>query len=477
MMMDAFRKTKIIATLGPSSSSEEMIGRLMKAGVNVFRLNFSHGDHETHRKNAFLIRKLEQELQMHVAIMMDLQGPKIRIGTFEDGSANLKKGAKFQLDLNKEYGNSKRVMLPHPEILAALKVGTEVLLDDGKIKLRVEENTGTEVITEVLVDGIISNKKGLNIPNVILPITALTEKDKRDVELAEEITADWIAISFVQTAEDIRYARNFFSENIGVIAKIEKPSAVDHIDSILEVSDGVMVARGDLGVEMPYESIPGIQRMIINKARYHHKPVIVATQMLESMINCPVPTRAEISDVSCAVAEGADAVMLSAETASGKFPEEAALAMAKIAHRTELDQIDFFDSKYSNLTSIAESLAKTVKIEKINTIATFTETGRCAINVSNSRSNADIFAFTPDIKTARKLALVWGIKSILVDDIFSFSQMTQLVESELSERCQFQDNEKVAIIAGLPFRSPGHTNFMYVYDIKAKSETSAEEGE
>lgn len=459
------RKAKIVATLGPASSSEETIRLLAKSGVNVFRLNFSHGSHETHLKNAKLVRKIEEELGTYLAIMMDLQGPKLRIGMFEDGSVILQKGAKFSLDLNNEYGNSKRVCLPHPEIFSALKEGTELILDDGKIKLRIEQHNGSEIITEVIEEGVLSNKKGVNIPNIILPINALTDKDKKDIELAEEIDADWIAISFVQTEEDIKYAKTFLSGSIGVVAKIEKPSAVERIDQILQVTDAVMVARGDLGVELPYESIPGIQRMIINKARYYRKPVIVATQMLESMIKCHIPTRAEVSDVSCAVAEGADAVMLSAESASGDFPIESVSTMAKIIEQTEKDDLNFFPEEFENLTAMSESIKRTVAIDGIKAVAAFTESGRCAINVSNSRAKASIFAFTPNIKTARKLSLVWGITAILVDEVFNFSQMIQLVQTGLAKEYEAM-YDKVAIVAGLPFRASGQTNLIHIYKIE-----------
>lgn len=463
--MERSRKAKIVATLGPASSSEEMIRKLALAGVDVFRLNFSHGTRETHRQNATLIRRIEQEIDRPLAIMMDLQGPKIRIGVFEDGSVSLKQGAKFILDLERDYGNARRVCLPHPEIFNALKAGGELLLDDGRIKLRIMENNGKEIITEVVVGGILSNKKGVNIPNIILPITALTEKDKADVAIAEEIDADWVAISFVQSADDVSYAREFISPNTGLLAKIEKPSAVEGIDSILEVSDAIMVARGDLGVELPYETIPGIQRMLVNKARQHRKPVIIATQMLESMTSCHIPTRAEVSDVSCAVAEGADAVMLSAESASGDYPEESVKVMAKTVTKTEEDNLNFFDSKFENLTAFSESVAQTVEKEDIEIIAAFTETGRCAINVSNSRPKAKIVAFTPNPKTVRKLSMVWGIQAILVEEIFSFTQMIQIAQNTVQKYCDVEKGERIAIVAGLPFRTSGQTNLMHICTI------------
>ena len=367
--------------------------------------------------------------------------------------------------MEKEFGSARRVTLPHPEIFNALKEGTELLLDDGKIRLRIEENDGKEITTEVIDGGILSNKKGVNIPNIILPITALTDKDKKDVAIADEISADWVAVSFVQTADDVSYARSFVSPGTGVLAKIEKPSAVEGIDSILDASDAIMVARGDLGVELPYEAIPGIQRMLINKARQHRKPVVVATQMLESMISCHVPTRAEVSDVSCAIAEGADAVMLSAESASGNYPEEAVKTMAKTVKRAEDDGLNFFDRKFENLTAFSESISQTVSKEKIDFIAAFTETGRCAINVSNSRPGATIVAFTPNLKTLRKLSLVWGINAVLVDEIFSFSQMVQVTQKTLYDNFEVSNGTKVAIVAGIPFRASGQTNLMHVYTI------------
>jgi pyruvate kinase len=456
------RKTKIVATLGPTSSTPEIIKKLILTGVNVFRLNFSHGSDETHIKNARAIREIEKEMDIPLAIMMDLQGPKIRIGMFEDGSVSLKSGSKFSLDMEKEFGNIKRVCLPHPEIFNSLKADTILLLDDGKIKLNVINNNGRVIETEVLEGGMLLNRKGLNIPNIKLPIMALTEKDKKDIKLIDDIGADWIAISFVQTAEDISYARNYIDRDVGILAKIEKPLAVENIDSILKESDAIMVARGDLGVEFPYESIPMIQKNLIEKARESRKPVIVATQMLESMISCHVPTRAEVSDVAIAVAQGADAVMLSAESASGNYPEKAVKAMDVIVRQTESDGLTFYDKSQWNMTGMTRALSAIVEADDIRTIAAFTESGRCAINVSNSRTAANIVAFTPNVKTYRRLCLVWGIRGIIVDEIFSFSQMTQLVQRNLGKYCDIEDSEKIAIVAGIPFRASGQTNILHI---------------
>ena len=464
--MEQFRRTKIVATLGPASSSEEMIRKLAIAGVDVFRLNFSHGAHETHRQNASIIRKIEKEIGKPLAIMMDLQGPKIRIGVFEDGSILLKQGAKFILDMEKEFGNSKRVALPHPEIFEALREGTELLLDDGKIRLRIEDNDGSKIITEVVDGGVLLNKKGVNIPNAVLPIAALTEKDKGDVAIANEIDADWVAISFVQTAEDVRYARKFVSSDVGILAKIEKPSAVDGIDSILEVSDAIMVARGDLGVEMPYEAVPGIQKMLINKARQYKKPVVVATQMLESMISCHVPTRAEVSDVACAVAEAADAVMLSAESASGNFPEDAVKTTAKVALRTEMDGLSF-SQDFTNISTLAEGVRNAVINDNVKFVVVFTETGRSATDISNGRPGIPVVALTPNTKTLHKLSLVNGVKAFLVGDLFSVTQMVEMAQDVVTKNFSTKDSIKVAIVAGIPFRTSGSTNLLYIHAIEA----------
>ncbi len=465
--MEQSRKTKIVATLGPASSSREMIRKLAIAGADVFRLNFSHGTHDTHRQNALIIREIEQEIGKPLGIMMDLQGPKIRIGVFENGSVSLKRGTKFVLDMEKEFGNSKRVTLPHPEIFDALKEGTELLLDDGKIRLRIESNDGNKIITEVIDGGILSNKKGVNIPNAILPISALTEKDKNDVAIAGEIDADWVAISFVQTAEDVIYARKFVNAGVGILAKIEKPSAIEGIDAILSVADAIMVARGDLGVEMPCEAVPSLQKMLIDKARKHKKPVVVATQMLESMTSCHVPTRAEVSDVACAVAEGADAVGLSAESASGSFPEEAVKTMAKVALRAEADGLNFNQS-FDNISTFATVVKNAVINDEIKFVVVFTETGRSAIDISNGRPGLPVIALTPNVKTQHKLSLLWGIRAFLIDELFNFSQMIDVSKDVICKNFDVTDGAKVAIIAGSPFRTPENTNVMYIHDIQIK---------
>ncbi|MDR3031364.1 MAG: pyruvate kinase [Holosporales bacterium] len=457
------KKAKIIATLGPSSRDIDAIRKLAWSGVDVFRLNFSHGTHEIYKKTAANIRFVENEIEKPLAIMMDLQGPKLRIGVFEEGRVSLQKGEKFIFDLDRDIGNSKRVCLPHPEIFNSLKEGTDMLVDDGKVRFKVIENDGKKIEAEVIDGGVIANKKGVNIPNVVLPIPAITEKDKDDLKILNEIDADWVAISFIQNAEDILYARRFITNTAGILAKIEKPAAYKNLDSIIEVSDAVMVARGDLGVEVPFESIPRMQLQIIERARFYGKPVIVATQMLESMILNKVPTRAEVADVACAIAEEADAVMLSAESANGEFPEDAVKTMEKIVIQTEKDGLSFVNKNKIKPNDMAGSICEAINCSEVKIVAAFTESGRTALNVSRSRPNAYVIALTPSVKIARKLALAWGIYSIIVDEIFSFSQIVQVVQKKLGKI--LEEGDAVAIIAGIPFRISGATNLLHICKI------------
>jgi pyruvate kinase len=401
---------------------------------------------------------------------MDLQGPKLRIGCFDDGKISLTTGSRFVLDLCPDAGNSARVSLPHPEIFQALSNGTHIFLDDGKIKLAVLSNSGDSIETEVLEGGVLSNKKGVNVPGIVLPISALTEKDRTDLSIIDNITADWVAISFVQSAEDINYARSIIGPDFGIIAKIEKPVAIDNIDSILEVTDAVMVARGDLGVEIPFEAIPAAQIHITNRARYHRKPVIIATQMLESMIHCHVPTRAEVTDVAFAGGCGADAVMLSAESASGEYPVNAVETMLKITIQSEKNNLKFMEGDDNYLTAMSKAVKTAVETERIQTVIAFTETGRTAIEISNSRLNARIIAFTPNPKTVRRLHLVWGVTAFIIDEIFSFSQLRQISQDVLCEHFGTVSGDKVAIVAGMPFRSSGSTNILHIFEINSDPE-------
>jgi pyruvate kinase len=335
---DHGRRTKIIATLGPASCTDSVIRELVCAGVDIFRFNFSHGNYEFHQKNASIIRRLEREGGKTVAIMVDLQGPKIRIGAFKDGQILLHQGHKFVFDLENNLGTIERITLPHPEIFTSISAGTDMLLDDGKIRVRVVNSDECAIETEVIVGGKLSDRKGVNIPGALLPISSLTDKDLRDIEWIDGMTADYVAISFVQQATDIAHAKRLLNDNIKVVAKIEKPKAVENLDDIIAEADVVMVARGDLGVELPIETIPCVQRQIISRCKRYGKPVIVATQMMESMIQNPVPTRAEVSDVSTAVWQKADIVMLSAETASGKYPIEVVRTMDRIIRYSEQNE-------------------------------------------------------------------------------------------------------------------------------------------
>jgi pyruvate kinase len=441
-------RTSIIATIGPSSSNPELIKKLALAGCSIFRLNLSHNDHDFHKKCAMHIREIEESIELPLGILMDLQGPKLRIGCFDEGMISLAPKEKFTLLLVPISGNSSHVSLPHSEIFDTISSGDLIFLDDGKIKLVATNNDGEKIETEVVEGGILSDRKGVNIPGIILPLSALTEKDKFDLSIVKEITADWIAVSFVQSAEDVLHARSLISSDIGIIAKIEKPIAIENIDSILEVSDAVMIARGDLGIEVQFTSIPAIELEIIRKARYHKKPAIVATQMLESMIHCHIPTRAEVTDVAFAAGCGADAVMLSAESASGDYPVESVGTMYKIITQSEKDKLKFIECGDEVLTNFAKSVKSIVETEYVHMVVIFTDSCREAIEIANARINARMIAFTTNLKTLRKLLLIWGITPFLTDvDLKDLHQMRQIAQSILIERFGATSGEKVAIIA------------------------------
>jgi pyruvate kinase len=414
-----------------------------------------------------MIRKIEKESNETVAIIMDLQGPKIRIGVFENGHIYLRNGAKFVFDLEKDFGDAKRVPLPHPEVFSAILPGTDILLDDGKIKLKVMESNENRIETKVLIGGDLSNRKGVNIPNTFLPINSLTDKDLSDLKIANNVTADYVAVSFVQQAEDIIHARNLLSSDIKIIAKIEKPKAIENLDSIIEKADAIMVARGDLGVESPIEAIPSLQLKIVNKCREHKRPVIVATQILESMIQNPVPTRAEVSDIATAVYQGADAVMLSAETANGSYPIETVKVVDRVIRYIEQDDsLKTGTANYSDF-AISGMLSAATKTGDIGFIATFTESGRAALDVAASRPNSFIIAMTPNARTVKQMCLVWGTVATLIEEVYSFPQMVQIVQKYLPELFVLNQKEKVAIVAGIPFRRSGTTNVLHFCEVSA----------
>lgn len=467
--MKRSRNAKIIATLGPASSTRVRIEQLFKAGADVFRLNFSHGSHEDHKDRYDAIRDVEKELGRPIGIMMDLQGPKLRLGTFKDGSALLGAGRSFRLDLDKAPGDVTRAPLPHPEIFEVLQPGMTLLLDDGKMRLKVLDCGKDFAETEVLVDGTLSDRKGVNVPDAVLPLSALTEKDMADLKFGLSIGADWVALSFVQKADDIREARKIIGRKASIIAKLEKPSAIEDLEEIVQLSDAVMVARGDLGVELPPEDVPMLQKRIITTARQHGKPVIVATQMLDSMVTAPAPTRAEASDVATAIYDGSDAVMLSAETAAGDYPVETVEIMDRIIKRVEgdplytrmreSDRIIPEETENDAISAAARQVAETIKA---NAIVTYTTTGSTSYRVARERPETMILSLTPKVETARKLALCWGVHSVVTQDAADFSEMVKGAHKVAKAEKIAKRGDSLVVTAGVPFGTPGATNILRI---------------
>lgn len=463
------RKVKILATLGPASRDRETIARLLRAGADAFRVNMSHGDHETHRETIANVRAVEKDLMRPVAVLCDLQGPKLRVGTFEGGKAFIKDGAHFTLDRNPEPGNDERVCLPHPELFGVLEKGQRLLIDDGKLRLLVVRAEADSILCSAEVGGQISDRKGVNIPDAIVPVPALTDKDRRDLAFAIDQGADWIGLSFVQRPEDVAEARRLMGGHGALMAKIEKPAAVSSLDEIIELSDGIMVARGDLGVELLPEEVPPIQKHIIEKTRLCGKPVVVATQMLESMITSPSPTRAEVSDVANAVYDGADAVMLSAETAAGQWPVEAVTIMDRIATKVEADptyreRIHITETPPDATTADALSascatIADTLPIEGI---IIFTGSGGSARRVARERPAAPMLVLTPSPKTARRLSLLWGAHTVSTRDIGSFEEMIAKGKRMALRHGFGAAGSRLIALAGVPFGVPGSTNLLHV---------------
>ncbi|NVJ69211.1 MAG: pyruvate kinase [Alphaproteobacteria bacterium] len=463
------RKTRIVATLGPASSSYERIKKLFLTGVDVFRLNMSHGEHKDKEALVHTIRAVERELNHPIAILADLQGPKLRIGLFEEGKVTLKEGQPFKLDLLDQPGTDERVYLPHKEIFDALEVGTHILLDDGKIRLEVEAVEEGRARTRVIVGGVLSDRKGVNVPNAVLPLAALTEKDRRDLTFALQCGVDWIALSFVQRPADVAEAKKLVGKKAAVMAKIEKPAAVESLHEIIELADGVMVARGDLGVEEPLENVPGIQKQIVRAARQAGKPVVVATQMLESMIKSPVPTRAEVSDVATAVLDGADAVMLSAESAVGDYPIEAVQVMDRVASRVEHEPSYFMSGAEERnnpnattedaITAAARQVARTVKAKAI---VTFTTSGATALRAARERPDAPILTLTPKLAVARRLSIVWGLHTVKTKDVGAFEEMVGKAKRMALRAGLVQAGDRIVVTAGVPFGTPGATNVLHI---------------
>ena len=464
------RAAKIISTLGPSSTSPEIIASLFEAGADVFRLNFSHGTHEEHKERYDTIREIEKKFDRPIGIIADLQGPKIRVGNFADGKIELKNGAKLILDSDHDTdGNVERVSISNPEIYPSLEPGVEMLLDDGKLKVVVEKNHGTSIETKVVVGGILSNHKGINIPGAVLPMSALTDKDRRDLQFALNLGVDWIALSFVQRPEDVAEARRLIAGRAGVLVKMEKPLAIEHLDQIVELADALMVARGDLGVEAPPEDVPGLQKKIIRRARVEGKPVIVATQMLESMINSPTPTRAEASDVATAVFDGADAVMLSAETAAGDFPLEAVSMMNRIIERAEQDEhydiLRMRDRRQPRgtdadaITAAARQVAQNIDAAAI---VTFTQTGSTTLRAARERPEVPILGLTPILETARRLVLAWGVHPVKIPLFQEFGEVVECAIEVAANEEFASSGQRLIITAGVPFGTPGATNILRI---------------
>src|SRR5688572_15823941 len=463
------RKVRILATLGPASSSRAMILKLAEAGADAFRINMSHGSHEDHLKLIETVRSLEKELDRPTTILADLQGPKLRVGQFAEGGAMLEAGRTFVFDRDETAGDSHRVALPHREIFSAVEPGTRLLIDDGKLVLRVSEAGPDRIQTQVEVGGRISNNKGLNLPDVVLPVAALTDKDRTDLAFALDQGVDWIALSFVQRPEDVADARRLINGRAALLAKIEKPAAVERLDSILELADAVMVARGDLGVEMPPDEVPPLQKRIVEAARRLGRPVVVATQMLESMINAPTPTRAEVSDVATAVYDGADAIMLSAESASGAYPCEAVAMMNRIATSVEADpshaeRVHFTRTLPDPTTAdaIAQSANTMVGTVSASAIVSFTASGSTARRVARERPAVPLLVLTPSLKTARRLGLLWGAHAVRTRDIASFEEMVAKAKRMALRHGVAAAGQRIVIIAGVPFGTPGSTNVIHI---------------
>jgi pyruvate kinase len=460
---------KILATLGPASSDAKMIRKLMVAGADAFRINMSHGNQKQKAKLVDAIRALEKEFHRPTTILFDLQGPKLRVGPFEGGRASLEKGARFTFDQTEQPGDSRRVHLPHPELFDTIKPGNRILIDDGKIRLTVIEADKRQIVTEVRVGGTVSDNKGVNVPDVVVPIPALTEKDRDDLQFALDQRADWIALSFVQRPEDVAEARSLIGERAALLAKIEKPAAIDRLTDIIALADAVMVARGDLGVELPPEQVPPLQNRIVATARQFGKPVVVATQMLESMITSPTPTRAEVSDVATAIYDGADAVMLSAESAAGKYPCEAVQMMDRIAVSAESDpsyqaRIHFTQTRLEPTTAdaLAGSARQIAHTVSATAMVCYTSSGATARRIARERPPVPLLAMSPSQHNARRMGLLWGVHAVHSRDVGSFEEMVEKGKRMALRHQIAKGGDRIVLMAGIPFGTAGSTNVLHV---------------
>ena len=463
------RKAKILATLGPSSSDAGRIRELFDAGADVFRLNFSHGSQDEHRERYVAIRQLERQVERPIGILADLQGPKLRIGAFDGGRVTLEEGAAFRFDLDEAPGDQRRASLPHPEIFAAVSPGTALLIDDGRLRVEVERCGEDYAETRVVAGGVLSDRKGVNLPEVVLPISPLTDKDRDDLEFALDLGADWVALSFVQRAEDIEEAKALIDGRASVMTKIEKPAAIRVLSDIVDQSDAVMAARGDLGVEMPPEEVPGLQKQIISECRLAGKPVVVATQMLDSMVHSPTPTRAEASDVATAVFDGADAVMLSAETAAGDYPVEAVAMMDRIIRSTE--QNPAYHRTVRALTprpeptaadAITAAAAQVSETISAAAIVTYTMSGSTALRAARERPSVPIMLLTNQRDASRRYALLWGAHCVHTSDVSSTQEMVEKACRIAVTEGLANAGDQLVITAGVPFGTPGRTNLLRI---------------
>ena len=467
--MRRLRSAKIVATLGPASSSPAVIRGLFDAGVDVFRLNFSHGGHDEHKARLAAIRQIEKAVGRPIGVMADLQGPKLRLGTFAAGAVQLERGAAFRLDLDAAPGDARRAPLPHPEIFQALRPGTELLINDGKVRLAVADCGAGFAATRVVAGGEVSDRKGVNVPGAVLPISALTAKDRADLAAALDWGVDWVALSFVQRPEDVAEGRKLVAGRAGVLVKLEKPAAIERLDEIVELADAVMVARGDLGVEMPAEDVPPLQKTIIHACRLAGKPVIVATQMLESMIHAAAPTRAEASDVATAVYDGADAVMLSAETAAGAYPVQAVGIMNRIIRRVEHDPLyranmdaTHMAPEHTSSDAISAAASQVARTIGASAILSYTSSGATALRAARERPDVPVLVLTSKIETARRLALLWGAHCVQTRDVSSFAEMVQRAVTIAHREGFAAEGERIVITAGVPFGTPGATNILRI---------------
>lgn len=466
--------TKILATVGPASSSPQMLEKLIDAGVDAFRFNFSHGTHQEHQERYNILRKISESKNRHITVVADLQGPKLRVGLFKNGKALIKAGSTFVLDSDETLGDETRVNLPHKEIFAAIKPKDILLLNDGNIALEVVSAEPTKAVTKVLTGGMLSDHKGVNLPNITLPISALTEKDRKDLNFALELGIDWISLSFVQKIEDVIEIKNIVGDRALVMSKLEKPSAINDLEEIIKLSDGVMVARGDLGVECPLYTVPVLQKRILSVCRKYAKPVVVATQMLESMIENPTPTRAEVSDVATAVYEGADTVMLSAETAIGKYPERTVKMMHNIIEQVEQDdsffiymsedEKEFYKSETMGITYAANELSQV--LPNVAAIVTYSASGYTTFSMAKERPDVPIVAITPSVKVARRLGIVWGVHCYVNQEVFeSFERIEDNAAKYVKNNGYGKSGDLIIVTAGYPFGKAGMTNLLHTIKI------------